>query len=436
MSSKRSALPSLPSINSSLENDIVLVQKKTDPSAKQILSKPLRAGNLVRTSTGHIDHESIIGLSPRAVISTATGKGQYRIYRPTLGEYTNLTSRIVTPVAVPSGHIYNPIKLAANTSKQVYPADANLIVSLLDLNPTVSDPSSSSPSPRLEIFEAGTGHGALTLHLARAIHAANPAPPPLPPKARSIPAPESDESTSDECTTSDSVDLGHQAAVDKWEAYKPIRRAVVTTLDVSARHSKHAQKVVAGWRQGMYAHSVDFHVGSIPEYISSRLAVSPDPFLDHTILDLPDCHLYLETISEALKVDGTVLVFCPSITQVIACLTKVRKENLPLALETTLEIGQAAGVGGRVWDIRAVRARSFLRAEAAEMEKAEGSEEGVEGAEGAGEGSGEEAVAETAAKEAEPLKPEGDGWNMVCRPKVGDRVVGGGFVGVFRRIDK
>ena len=217
---------------------------------------------------------------------------------------------------------------------------------------------------------------------------------------------------------------------------------MINTLDVSARHSAHAQTVVAGWRQGMYAHSMDFHVGSIPEYISSRLATSPDPFLDHTILDLPDCHLYLETISKALKVDGTVLVFCPSITQVISCLTQVKKERLPLALETTLEIGQAAGVGGRVWDVRAVRARSFVRAEAAEAEKLESGEEGVEsGIEGSGEsvesgteGSVEEAVAETAVKGAESPKPEGDGWNMVCRPKVGDRVVGGGFVGVFRRV--
>ena len=86
-----------------------------------------------------------------------------------------------------------------------------------------------------------------------------------------------------------------------------------------------------------------------------------------------------------------------------------------------------------MWDVRAVRARSFVRAEAAEAEKVEG---GEEGAEGIAEGSEAEAVAETAPKEAESPKPEGDGWNMVCRPKVGDRVVGGGFVGVFRRVLK
>ena len=83
-----------------LENDIVLVQKKTDASAKKILSKPLRPGKRLNTGLGHIDHESIIGQSPRAILSTESGKGAYRIYRPTLGEYTNLTSRIVTPVRV------------------------------------------------------------------------------------------------------------------------------------------------------------------------------------------------------------------------------------------------------------------------------------------------------------------------------------------------
>ena len=92
------ALPPLPFTDAPPENDIVLVQKKSDPSAKRILSKPLRPGKRVNTSTGHIDHESIIGLSPRAIISS--GKGEYRIYKPTLGEYTNLTSRIVTPVGV------------------------------------------------------------------------------------------------------------------------------------------------------------------------------------------------------------------------------------------------------------------------------------------------------------------------------------------------
>jgi hypothetical protein len=26
-----------------------------------------------------------------------------------------------------------------------------------------------------------------------------------------------------------------------------------------------------------------------------------------------------------------------------------------------------------------------------------------------------------------------EGWQMVCRPKVGDRIIGGGFVGVWKK---
>jgi tRNA (adenine57-N1/adenine58-N1)-methyltransferase len=68
----------------------------------------------------------------------------------------------------------------------------------------------------------------------------------------------------------------------------------------------------------------------------------------------------------------------------------------------------------------------------------EGSEGGVKEAVAeeavAEEAVAEEAVVETATKEVSPPKLEGDGWNMVCRPKVGGRVVGGGFLGVFRRL--
>lgn len=63
----------------------------------------------------------------------------------------------------------------------MYPADANLIISLLDIHPPI-DPEVHTRNGPLEIFEAGTGHGALTLYLARAIHGLNPPPPPLPPR--------------------------------------------------------------------------------------------------------------------------------------------------------------------------------------------------------------------------------------------------------------
>jgi tRNA (adenine57-N1/adenine58-N1)-methyltransferase len=94
---------------------------------------------------------------------------------------------------------------------------------------------------------------------------------------------------------------------------------------------------------------------------------------------------------------------------------------MPYLLETTLETGSAGGSGGKEWDVRPVKPRALLKAE--ESNGVAGEIESME------------------AKLAE-LGPNGvvsesivdDGWEMVCRPKVGERTFGGGFVAVFRRM--
>jgi len=54
-----------------------------------------------------------------------------------------------------------------------------------------------------------------------------------------------------------------------------------------------------------------------------------------------------------------------------------------------------------------------------------------------------EAVSPALDSHADSSKPEADRvandvedsrWSLVCRPKVGDRVVGGGFLGVFKKM--
>jgi tRNA (adenine57-N1/adenine58-N1)-methyltransferase len=74
---------------------------------------------------------------------TKAGKdgSDFRIQEVTLDEYVRFSRRLVTPI---------------------YPADANLIVNLLDLHPEVYDPERAGKET-LEILEAGTGHGGLTL---------------------------------------------------------------------------------------------------------------------------------------------------------------------------------------------------------------------------------------------------------------------------------
>jgi tRNA (adenine57-N1/adenine58-N1)-methyltransferase catalytic subunit len=266
----------------------------------------------------------------------------------------------------------------------------------LDLNPTVP----GTDDEKLEIFEAGTGHGALTLHLSRAVHVAN--------TSLSVPT----STLDDEAETDAKILVA-------YKAWLQTRRAIIQTLDNKPAHSQHAQSIIKYYRNGMYYHNINFHIGTIEEYISSRLSESPESFLSHAILYLPDVHSYFSQVAQALKPNGTLLVFCPSITQINTCALDVRKNGIPLFLDNVVELGAAIGVGGREWNVRPVRPRAFLKArsEAVERKQAEGGgETAVEG--------GEEAV----------IADGDDGWELVCRPKVGQRISGGGFVGVWKKM--
>lgn len=90
-------------------------------------------------------------------------------------------------------------------------------------------------------------------------------------------------------------------------------------------------------------------------------------------------------------------------------------------MDRVVELG--AGIsGGRQWDVRfAVKKSSADPSSWAKRSDA---------AEGAAPGEN--------ADEAVPVPPEEaprDDGVLVCRPKVGNRIVGGGFVGVWRRIE-
>ena len=133
-------------------------------------------------------------------------------------------------------------------------------MSLLDLH--VDPAGSNNCPPALEILEAGTGHGALTLYLARAIHAANP--------------PQDDTSTSNPRGAED-VHQGRDDANNKdpatdvekppmkirssYEHGQDRRQAIIHTIDISPKYSEHAKEIIKGFRQAMYANDVEFHVG-------------------------------------------------------------------------------------------------------------------------------------------------------------------------------
>jgi len=324
-----------------------------------------------------------------------------------MGEYVRMSKRLVTPI---------------------YPADAALIVSLFDIHVSPPALEDSPDGPKLEILEAGTGHGSLTLHLSRAIHAANPA---KPAGMRLLAFNPPSGSGGD--------DFVSPASTFLLNGWKKERRAVIHTIDVKKTYSKHAEKTVRGFQRGLYADNVDFHVGDASEWVEAELKArqetsgesSTKPFLTYAFLDLPATQQHLSTVASAMHTDGMLIVFNPSITQITECFRKVKEENIPLHLDQVVELGTNGSTGGREWDVRAVTPRAKAATPVIEPD-AEASPSETTLAESEGEGEdltrdGEQAAAIAASPAAPPE------WNFVCRPKVGDRITGGGFLGVFRK---
>lgn len=267
------------------------------------------------------------------------------------------------------------------------------------------------------------------MHLSRAIHAGNP---PLP---KVTAAPPASTDTEDAIYNGETVDDLHETGLEAW---KSSRRAIVHTLDISAKHSKHARKIVKGFRRGIYARSVEFYVGDVSEWIASQQVVrkTQEPFLSHVFLDLPGADTHLANVAPALHVDGILAVFNPSITQIAECVQVIREQRLPYLLDQVVELG-AGNI--RRWDVKSVQPRSTLKAKAAPS--SETSDEGASTPLSEN-SSADEAVAAQKARDSELVaelekkkKKEEEKWVMVCRPKPGERVVGGGFLALWRRME-
>ena len=306
----------------------------------------------------------------------------------------------------------------------------------------------------LEILEAGTGHGALTLHLARAIHGANPLPkaglsvhnharPVASSYAALADAVGNMEDTSDTTTLDNKADDSNASFRNATQDWKSRRGAVIHSIDMSPTHSQHAERIFCGFRRGMYSGDADFYVGDVSEWIVKQIATqsannpisTPEPFISHAVLDLPASHTHITMVASALRMDGVLLIFNPSITQIIACVNVIREKRLPLVLDRVVEMG-ASMTGGREWDIRTVKPRAYLRSEKAKkatLDMDDAAEPRIDG-----DSDQHEATnlcsAVTDERDAEIVEREEVGYEMVCRPKVGARVVGGGFVAVWRKM--
>ena len=299
----------------------------------------------------------------------------------------------------------------------MYPADANQIVSLLDIHANAfSTPLGNGPS--LEILEAGTGHGALTLHLARAIHAAN----------ASIP----------------SFESSRESLVTQY--LRDMRQAIIHTVDVSPQYSNHAKKVVQGFRQGLYSNDIDFYVSNVSDWIDQQFShrqlreQEDRTFLSHVILDMPNSYQHIEKVASALRPQGNLMLFNPSITQITAAVETIRKTHIPVYLDRVLEVGPTM-TGGKQWDIRAVKPRALVQAEHERRFGGHIKDSTPENAVNENVASsiehtsdeGSDATILRNTEKAEALAKEQQGFEMICRPKPFARVVGGGFLGLWKK---
>ncbi|KAL7273331.1 hypothetical protein RUND412_003820 [Rhizina undulata] len=340
------------------ENDLVLLRHCRDPEISY-LTRPLNAEKTLHTHLGSVPHSAILNRRVRDVISSHKNI-PFRLTYPTLEEYVTKVKRLVTPV---------------------YPLDAATIVSLLDIHVAAPNLTDAFPAP-VEILEAGTGHGSLTLALCKAVHAAN----------------------------------SHLPYVNNDLTR---RGAIIHTLDNRPAHSSHAREIVHGFRKGLYKHDAEFYVGEPSSWVESQLASrrkssgseSEEPFLSHAILDLPGPETHIGAVTKGLIPDGILGLWCPSITQIVACVKSARENRVPITMDRVVEFpgGTGVGAGLRRWDVRFAKVRSRANAEPA-------------------------VKSEDAAEDGAVKKEDLSEFEVVCRPMVGERLVGGGFFAIFRKM--
>lgn len=241
-------------------------------------------------------------------------------------------------------------------------------------------------------------------------------------------------------------------------------------MEITPDYSAHAQKLISQFRRGLYLPNIDFYVGSLSDWLDRQFASrqpssNPDEslpqFLDHALLDLAGSDQQIPQVVQALKPDGTLTVFVPSITQITDCVAVIQNQNLPMVMNQVLELGEGVS-NGRQWDVRLVKRRKRWAGEQPRQQNADKDEEDEEDTDkkpmenGLDTVSADESLADSesvaSADEVEdPEEPnqglavpstaeevgaggEPDRPVFVCRPKVGKLTMGGGFIGMWRKV--
>jgi tRNA (adenine57-N1/adenine58-N1)-methyltransferase catalytic subunit len=171
------------------------------------------------------------------------------------------------------------------------------------------------------------------------------------------------------------------------------------------------------FRRGIYSDDIDFHVGNLSEFFATQDTYGTQ-FLTHAILDMPSTDDQLMLVSKHLKPGGVLLVFNPSVTQITDCVKRISQEDIPLSLERVLELAGSFS-GGREWDVRLAKIRNSQQEPSKNRKKQSLLSRLL-------------SILRLSIQPNIDHKPNQD-WAVVCRPKAGDRIPVGGFVGIWRK---
>lgn len=327
---------------------------------------------LIHLNFGKIAHSDILNSVPSSqiyhLITPAKGlSAKYRISHPTLEDYINLTERKAQPI---------------------YSGDANAIVGLMDIHIALPEFEWTDSQPKLkkgelkQYLEAGTGHGSLSLAIAKQLQPGNML-----------------------------HKIYHQRADDE-QPLEDLRGAVLHSIDCNQSHSSQGKETLQNFQRGIYAQNVEFHLSDSPsEWIKSEEAhdwsvksitsdsANGSAWLDGVFLDMPAYHNHMVDLCKQLKLDGKIVTFCPSISQIMDGVKAIDEANLVESLftsegqlpckmihERTIQLLPGMGGGLQEWDTRLAKIKA----------------------------TGEEAY--------------------VVRPKVGVRTVAGGFLSVWKKV--
>lgn len=375
----------------------MLLRWKQGKTSKRKLTKPLREDGETDIDSHPIKHSYLIGQESNVRL-LSTSKDRLRklsvfARHPTLDEFTSLAPRRVAPI---------------------YATYAETIVALLDIHnePPSLENDSRKSGPTFQILEAGTGHGSLTLQLARAIASANPPPSEdIKPRASKL----TKYRAGEEIDEGDNN--GESDALNEWLKQ---RRAVVHTVDIDPLNREHADKLIRSFRNAAYWPHIDFYAGNVKEWAAEKLSsTEQQPFLDIVILDMPGVEEYISSVVGAVKSGGQLLVFVPQITQVASCVQEIVGNDLGLKLEKVVELGDGIS-NGRLWDVRLADLRNTRLSKFAK-----------DGAEHEPDSEAELNIVDG----RQPTKSAvGTIPPMVCRPMVGETTRGGGFVALWKKV--